>query len=216
MKYVSLRSGVTYLETLIFIALFGAIAAVTLPMFFTSAESRIRQQAIAHVEQNGVQVLQTLKRRIQHAERILVPARGQTGSLLVLQTGSGATHPTIVLVDTGSIILIERDRAQRISSLQLTVSSFVVRNTSASDTRPSAHISFRASRIIRLVAPQTYERMFESLISLFPDDTPTAGGCTCLPPRCSSGRWEWYICTVGVCTLTTSANLPPAIGISCS
>lgn len=200
-----LRRGVTLVELLLFIALFGAVAAIAIPIFFTSAESRVRQQTMALVEQNGAQILQVLARRVRSAERILLPVRGKADVILALQTGSGSTNPTIIAVQTGSIVLVERERRQTLSSSQISIQNFRVQNTSSSDSRPSVMVSFTVSRTIRLQAPLMYQRLFEVTYTLLPDDIVTGGSCACNLPTCAAGVFQWQICTAGVCSTASGA-----------
>jgi type II secretory pathway pseudopilin PulG len=194
-----LRAGTTLIELIIFIAIMGMVMAVALPLLFASTENRLLQQTIAIVEQNGTQIIQNAGIYIRHGERIMSPAVGQTGSLLVLQTNSGAIHPTIIGVLSGSVIIIQRSTQETVSSPQVSVQNFIVRNTSTSDTNQSVTISFRVARTIRLEMPHSYEQHFETTMSLFPDDVED-GGCECMPPVCAGNNiYEWQVCEESNC-----------------
>jgi type II secretory pathway pseudopilin PulG len=202
----SARAGVTLIELIIFIAIMGMVIAVALPLLFASTENRLLQQTMATVEQNGTQVIQNAGIYIRHAERVLSPAMGQTGSLLVLQTNSGSTHPTIIGFLSGSILIVQRATKEVISSPQVAIQDFIVRNTSTSPENQSVTISFRVSRTIRLEMPHSYAQYFESTFTLFPDDIED-GGCECMPPVCASdNRYAWQVCDGSNC-LSASAQI---------
>lgn len=203
---IRLRRGTTLIELIIFLAILSMVVAAALPMLFSATENRLLQQTISIVEQNGTQVQQNIALNVRQSERILVPAIGQSGSVLVMQTSSGGMNPIIVGLSSGSIVIIEHLTRELISSPQVAITDFVVTNTSTSATRQSVNISFRASRTIRLQQPHSYGRRFESLINLLPDDVTYTDTCACDEPIClGNDVYEWQVCESEVCVV---ANTP--------
>ena len=192
------RPGTTLVELLIFLAIMSAVVAVTLPLMFSAAENRLLQQTISVVEQNGTQAVQNMGLKIRNAEKILYPAAGQTGNFLVLQTGSGGTNPTIIGTASGSVVIIQRNVKETVTTEQVGIDEFRVRNTSASASAQSVAISFVASRTIRLQSPRSYTQRFDSTFGLLPDDAQT-GACNCPPAACASNVLTWYVCDTGIC-----------------
>ena len=202
-----MRRGATLVELLIFVGILGIVIGAVLPILFSASENRVLQQTISIVEQNGTQVMQNIALRVRHAERVLGPVSGAQGSVLALQTASGSISPTIIGTATGRIIIIERSTQETVSSEQVAVEDFRVRNTSVSATRQSVHISFRVSRTIRLQQPKTYSQRFEATMTLLPDDRTQGNPCNCDPPVCSgTNTYSWEICDYPVCG-TASAPL---------
>lgn len=193
------RPAFTLIEMMIFIAVFALVMAVALPLLFASTETRLRQQTIALVEDNAAQLIQNLTRRARNSERIIRPAMGTTTSVLALQHASGSINPIIFGVQTGSLVVIEKDTKWEVTSSQVAVLDFLIRNTSTSTDRQSLSYSFRISRTIRLQQPHTYERSFQGTITLHPDDTPQGDVCSCPGPVCSNDVYTWYICDEGLC-----------------
>lgn len=185
--------GTTLVELLLYLGILAIVAVLTIPLFFATAENRMLQQTIALVELNGTQAVQIATLHIRSAERVLYPPRGETGSFLVLQYADEALSPVIIGVDDGRMAVIEHTSREMITSTQVAVQDFTVRNTSASDAHPSVALTFRVSRTIRLEQPRTYERMFDTGVSLFPADLPADRACACNLPFCedaSTVRWE--------------------------
>ena len=198
------RPGTTLVELLIFLAIMSMVVAVTLPMMFSAAENRLLQQTISVVEQNGTQAVQNMGLKIGNAEKILYPAAGQTAAFLVLQTGSGSTNPTIIGTISGSVVIIQRNLKETITTEQVGIDEFRVRNTSTSATAQSVAVSFVASRTIRLQSPRSYTQRFDSTFGLLPDDAPV-GACNCPPAACASNAVTWYVCDTGICEEATTA-----------
>ena len=194
------RPGMTLVELLIFLALLGIVVGVIFPVIFTAVENRLLQQTIAVVEQNGVQLLQTMGQKIRDAERVLDPPMGSTGSVLALQTGSGSATPTIIAVQSGSVVLIRFATQLTISSSEVYVDNLLVRNTSISSKRQSVHISFDISRTIRLESPRTYDEHFEAVFTLLPDEMLLGSDCACVTPYCQAqNSYVWQVCQSGNC-----------------
>ncbi len=194
-----LRPGTTLVELLIFIAILGAVGLVVVPLLFTTMENRLLQQTVAIVEQNGNQMLQTLTLRLGSAERVIVPTFNSGASVVAVYTGSGLLDPTISGVSSGTLIMVRRQTKQDLSSTQVSVDKFRVRNTSKTGTGQSLLVSFAVARSIRLQLPRIYSQRFETLIHIHPDDELTANPCGCwITPHClGDNKYTWQICMPG-------------------
>ena len=204
------KPGATLVELILFMAIVAAVGIAMLPMLFSATEDRLLQQTVSAVEQNGAQILQTIGYHVHHAERIIAPDRQQTGTLLTLQTSSGTTNPTIIGLNSGALVLIERAIRQDISSSQVAVESFTVQNTSTSDARGSLLVRFTLSRTIRLQAPRRYYQTFEGAFSLYPADDTKGDKCHCAEPGCATASlYVWQVCSTGACeTAQTQLQCP--------
>ncbi|MDP6561794.1 MAG: hypothetical protein QF793_02615 [Candidatus Peribacteraceae bacterium] len=198
--------GTTLIELLLFLAFFGLSSGVLLAFFFMTSEQRVRQQAIATVEQTGVQLTQTLTNRIRNSERILSPALGTSGSILALQLADDTLHPTIVALSGTLLYVGEANVLKTLSSSNVEISDLIIHNTSSAEDKASILIQFDVSRKIPLSIPLHYARRFEALVPLFPDDQPEPP-CSCASPSCSAGSYTWQYCVDTVCTPAT-VNLP--------
>lgn len=198
------RPGMTLVELLLFVGIIGVSVGVIFPIVFSSVEQRLLQQTIAVVEQNGAQLLQAVGQRVRHAERVLDPAASQTGAVLALQTGSGSETPTIIGIQSGSLVLIRYLTQRTLSSPEVAISNFVARNTSVSAGRPSVQVGFDATRTIRLHAPRTYTQHFEAVFTLLPDDRLLKQSCACQAPTCqTTDSYLWQVCSNATCDTAT-------------
>lgn len=207
---IEARPGATLIELLVFLAVLSIVVGAALPILFSATENRLLQQTIAVVEQNGAHVVQNTALKIRQAERIVSPPIGATGSVLVLHTSSGSLNPTIIGMNSGSIVLIQHSILELVSSEQVAIQHFEVRNVSASDTRQSVLVSFDISRTIRLQQPYSYGRRFEFVVNLLPDDVTFEDECGCIEPACvGNDTYEWRVCEESSClTGTTQLECP--------
>ncbi len=203
------RPGTTLVELLLFLAFFAVVGGTVVSILFATSDQRARQQTIASVERTGLQALQGLRWRIEHAERVLDPKRGHSGSILALQMASEWDDPLIIAVDNGSLVFVSRDTKKTLTPDGMTVSRFVVRNLSPSDARPNMFLSFdlAAPYPIPSSLVQEYMQHFEMAVSLLPKDSPMGNECGCTAPACQAGTYHWQACTAGECTPATT--VPP-------
>ncbi|MCF7844465.1 MAG: hypothetical protein K9M03_01375 [Kiritimatiellales bacterium] len=198
-KILNRRPGTSLVELLLFLGFFAICSGVLIGVLVSSGEQRTRQQTVASVEQEGVQLLQMLTRRIRRAESIAYPDAGVTSSALVLQLADEGQDPTVIALESGAIKAAEGNSVRTISSDQLTISDLQFQNTSVSSDSQSVTISFMITKIIPLPTAGTYSRLFESLVVLFPDHQLTGNGCGCSAPSCLDNDLNWNVCEGETC-----------------
>lgn len=203
------RPGTTLVELLLFLAFFSVVSGTIVSILFATNDQRARQQTIASVERTGLQSLQGLMWRIEHAERILDPPAGSTGSLLALQMADTAESPLIIGAESGSLVFVLHETKRTLTPSGVTVSRFIARNLSPADDHPLALLSFDLEENYPLpsaVIP-SYSRHFEMAVQLLPADDPAGGGCGCAVPACQSQVYRWQVCTGESCA-PASLTLP--------
>lgn len=198
------RPGVTLVELLLFTAISAIMAGTIIPMLISATESRQRQDAIALVEQNGEQMLQSIITEVRNSERVLDPPTGSNGLVLALQNSSGALNPTLFAISDGALVKIQGRRQTILSSPLVGIHSFAIDNTSIDDERESIAVSFNVRRIIRLHRPLVYDSRFDTVINVNPDNELATQTCNCLQPYCDgtgSGEYIWEACIENRCVL---------------
>ena len=202
MKNLPFRSGTSLIEMIIFMAFFAISTGAVLTLLLGSSEQRKIQEGISIVDQTGIQMMQTLSRRIQAAERVIYPSAGGTGTLLALQMASLEDDPTIIAVMSGAFVAQENENMSKLtSSGAISIENFFVRNTSPEDNIPSVTFSFDVSVIIGLPSKSEYARKFETSVSLFPDHSIQGNSCGCPITTCEAEILQWKYCKEGICTL---------------
>lgn len=203
----SSRPGLSLVELLLFVGLLALISGAVIGFFFLTNEGRVRQQVVNDVEQNVIQLHQFLAYEVRHAETIIDPPRGKSGSVLTLQSPSAESNPTIIAVQSGFVLLIRGDAEYVLSPPEIVVSNFRVFNTSPSNARQSLGFTFTVSRDIPLPNAPDYMRRHDGAVTVFPDDAWTGRTCNCGAPRCDHNRYEWEYCQAGACHALSGAVL---------
>lgn len=190
------RPGVTLVELILFLAIAAIVGLAIIPLLFSSTENRLLQESISLVENNGGQIMQIIGKNVRGAEKILTPPAGTSAKVMALQTASGATYPTIFGILTGALLMIQKTNQQAISSTEVAVQNFQVRNVS-NGTSTGVIISFTVLRTLRLEAPRVYTQYFESWFTLYPKNITTGNSCGAALPGCiiGSNRYTWQVCS---------------------
>lgn len=194
------HAGTTLVELLLFLAIFAVSTGVLTAFFMATSEQRLRQQGISTVEQSGMQILQTLATRIRTAEHVLDPVGGATGSILAMQFADESLHPTVVGLQSGAVIVGQGSISQTISSSEVRVEYFTVRTIAVTPQRVSVLIRLTVSRNVPTDSTLQYTRDFETVVSLYPDDSEGGNACGCSSPSCVNGVYRWEYCATNTCT----------------
>ena len=197
MKPLRLRSGFSLLETVLFLGILSIMSGTIVAVYIATQESRIRQRAVAELEQTGTELLSSMTKNIRRAEKVLAPATNATGSILALQMASSGEYPMIFAQNAvANLVYVQKTGTSSLLSSHVTISKLVFRNVG--DTNVA--YSFDLSMTIPTVVPKLYTRSFAATVTLFPDDQSEAGGCgTCTAPVCTNHQYIWYHCDNGTC-----------------
>lgn len=191
------RPGFSLLETMLFLGILSIMSTTIVAVYIATQEARIRQRAVAELEQAGTQIVETMTKNIRRAEKILDPATNSTGGILTLQMADNGEFPTILAASaSGNIVIVQKTSSASLLTSRVHVSSLVFRNVN--DTNVS--YAFDLTIVIPTIVPQPYTRTFAATTTLFPDDQSEAGGCgSCAAPVCSDGQYIWQHCDSGTC-----------------
>lgn len=102
---ISRQKGFTLIELILYVSLMSMFL-LALVLFLTAIfEAREKQQIIAEVEQQGIQIMQTITRTITRTDAITAPVTGQDSSTLTLAMYESAENPTIFSLDGSTLVM---------------------------------------------------------------------------------------------------------------
>lgn len=140
MKNIQKKSnGFTLIELLLYVSIIGAIVLSFAGFLSLLMQSRVKNQTIAEVEQQGIQVMQIITQTSRNAGSINSPTQGQTAnSLSVDSTVFDLSAGTIRITEgTGSPISLTNSR--------VTASGLTFQNLSRTGTPGTIRIQFTLS-----------------------------------------------------------------------
>ena len=82
------QTGFSLLELLLYIGLASTILLVTSSFFVLTVKSKVKNQTIAEVEQQGARVMQIINQKIHNATVLTSPSQGSMASILNLNGGT--------------------------------------------------------------------------------------------------------------------------------
>jgi len=136
-------SGFTLIELLLYIAISSLMLLMISFFLMMIIQSRIKNQTMSEVEQQGLQVMQIIKQTIRNAESIISPSQGETSTTLNLDVINVADDPTI-FDSSGGVIRITEGVGSPISltNSKVMVSNLSFRNLSRANTPGIIRIRF--------------------------------------------------------------------------
>ncbi len=157
MVRVHTSKGYTLIELLLYVGISAGVLLVS--TFFLQAlfESRIKNQTVDEVEQQGLQVIHLITQTIRNAENITSPIIGSSSSSLTLDVSDIVDDPTIFDMSSGTIRIIEgTGSAISLTNSRVAASSLLFQNLSRLDTPGSIRVSFTLTHV-NVSGRQEYE-----------------------------------------------------------
>lgn len=140
--------GFTLIELLLYISIASIIVFTTASLLRFTLESRVKNQTIAEVEQQGSQVMQLITQTIRLAKAINSPTLGNSASSLSLEVEDEASNPTVFDLSTGAIRIKEGiGIAVNLTSSKVSVSNLNFQNLSRANTPNTIKVSFTITYI---------------------------------------------------------------------
>jgi len=90
-----LQTGYTLIELLLYVVIVGALLTSVVFFFGTSVDSRVKNQSIAEVNDQGATLMDTITQTIHNATSITTPTSGTSAGSLTLVVPTGSLSPTI-------------------------------------------------------------------------------------------------------------------------
>lgn len=143
-----MKKGFTLIELLLYVAISSVLLLVISAFLSSLLQSRIKNQTIAEVEQQGVQVLQMITQTIRNAQSITSPAQGISSSSLTLDVVATTSDPTIFDLSGGAIRIKEgAASAIPLTNSRVTASALTFQNLSRSDTPGTVRIQYTLTHL---------------------------------------------------------------------
>jgi type II secretory pathway pseudopilin PulG len=134
--------GFTLVELLLYVGVSSTILLLSVIFLFTMVEARVKNQTIAEVEQQGIQVMQTITNAILGSQSINFPIVGTSASniqLVLRETGNLVSFDVI----DGKLRTTEAPLAPIfITNSRVVVSAILFENLSRSNTPGVVRVSF--------------------------------------------------------------------------
>jgi prepilin-type N-terminal cleavage/methylation domain-containing protein len=101
------NAGFTLIELLLYISIASVILLATSVFLSLLLQARIKNQTVAEVEQQGLQVMQLVTQTARNAEAITAPVPSVSASALTLNVITVASDPTVFDLSGGAVRVTE-------------------------------------------------------------------------------------------------------------
>lgn len=137
------KNGFTLIEVMLYVVIASVILPAISIFLSTVIESRIKNQTIAEVEQQGLQVMQIITQSIRNGTVINTPAIGTSAVTLSVGTIVPATSPTILSI-VGGVVYIKEGAAVAVplTNSRVAASGMSVTNLSRAGTPGTLRIMY--------------------------------------------------------------------------
>jgi len=137
------EKGFTLIELLLYIAIASIIVFTSATMLRFTLESRVKNQTIAEVEQEGDQVMQLITQTLRNGTGVNSPTQGNSAASLSIAVVTGAINPTVFDLASGAIRIKEGvGSAVNLTSSKVSVSNLNFQNLSATSPPDIIRITF--------------------------------------------------------------------------
>lgn len=132
---IHVRSGFTFIETLLYIALIGVIMPAVIMLAYSAFSVRSEVRASAVLNENIRFALSRLNATVGEATGITTPSGGTTSSTLILTMATSTMNPTTFNLSGGALTMQQgTGTATTITSSEITISNLTF--TRVSSTAP--------------------------------------------------------------------------------
>jgi len=142
------NKGFTLIELLLYVSILGSMILSVSGFLFLLMQSRVKNQTIAEVEQQGVQVIQLVTQTIRNAETITSPTAATTATTATIDVVTASLDPTIFDLAGGTIRIAEGTGSPiALTNSQVTASSLSFYNLTRTTTQGTMRIQFTLTHI---------------------------------------------------------------------
>jgi len=137
------KKAFTLIELLLYISIAGVMILSISIFLFTVLQSRVKNQTIAEIEQQGTQVMQIITQTIRNSSSIISPSQGNNSTSLEVDNNGTPTNFDL----SGGIIRVNEGMVVNLTNSRITVSGLDFYNLSQDNTIGTIRIQFTLTHI---------------------------------------------------------------------
>lgn len=142
------KSGVTLIEMLLYISLSAIMLTIVALFLQLITTSRIKNQVVNEVEQQGLQIMQEINQKIRNAESVNSPTAGNSANSLSLNLYNPQKDPAIYGLSGGDLELTEGGNpVLPLNSNQTVISNLIFTNLTRDNSEDVIRIQFTIEHI---------------------------------------------------------------------
>ena len=159
-------SGFTLIELLLYVSMLS-IMMLSITMFLSlMLQSRVKEQVMSEVEQQGQLVMQEITQSVRNASAITAPTAGSAGTSLSV-TVPAPNSPTVFDLSAGVLRITEgAGSAVGLTNSKVTASSLLISNLSRASTPGVVRVEFTLTyNSTSTLSEYSYSKSFTTSVS---------------------------------------------------
>jgi prepilin-type N-terminal cleavage/methylation domain-containing protein len=142
------QPGFTLIELLLYVAISSIMLLAISSFLGTLLQSRVKNQTIAEVEQQGLAVTQLINQTARNAQAITAPTVGANAASATLNVITGASNPTIFDISAGVLRIKEgAGAAVPLTNSRVVASGLNFQNLSRAGTPGTIRVQFTLTHV---------------------------------------------------------------------
>jgi prepilin-type N-terminal cleavage/methylation domain-containing protein len=142
------QSGFTLIELLLYVSISAALLLATSLFLSVILSSRIKKQAMAEVDQQGMEAMHIITQTLRNADTISAPATSTSAAALSVKTITASTTPTVFDLASGTLRITEGTTTPvALTNTHVVVSGLTFSNLSGSSTPGTVRVQFTVSAV---------------------------------------------------------------------
>ncbi|HEU5121786.1 MAG TPA: prepilin-type N-terminal cleavage/methylation domain-containing protein [Candidatus Saccharimonadales bacterium] len=164
------QHGYTLIELLLYVTLIGVLLSGVAVFFSVTTESRVKNQSISEVNDQGAATMEVMTQAVRSATGISSPTVGITGSQLTLTVPTASLNPIVFSVASG-VLQIKKGSATALplTNNDVRVTAFSITNLTRSGTTGIVQINLTLQRLNTANRNEyDYQRTFTTSVGVRP------------------------------------------------
>lgn len=143
MKKNNTQKGISLIETVVYVAIFSLFVIGLVQFSTTLTTTRLHAQGVLEVNDQGSQIIKLITQTLRNGSSVNIPAMGNSGSSLSINTGVSATNPTVFSVSGGVLYITEGAGSPvALTNNKVVISNLTFSNFSRTNTPNIIKVSF--------------------------------------------------------------------------
>ena len=137
------KKGFTLIELMLYVGIISTVVFISSVFLIMLLQSREKNQTISEIEENGVQIMETITQTIRNSEGINSPSSGSSSGSLSLGMTDGSKDPTIFDLSGSTIRITEGSGSSvPLSSSRVELTGLSFKNLSRPNTPGNITVQF--------------------------------------------------------------------------
>lgn len=161
------EKGFTLIELLLYVGICALALSALFGLLSFVIGARVRMESMAEVDEQGVQIMQSVLQEMRNAEAVTSPTLGNSASSVTLDVVDASRDPVTFSLSGDALVATENGVSTTLTNSLVTISGFTVQNLGQTGTAGVLQVTFTVTRVNNSGRREyDYERTFTGSAAL--------------------------------------------------